>query len=369
MQASISLSIPEPIAFIRPLIARYNEIYRAEPIVGYFCLMLAVQQVLDSQLHTENSTVAEFASYLMNTLEEIKSDKNLLNNEKALAVLDTDGHSQEYIMNFATGIFDKAELNTLTQKVSKSTAASFAAAAVFLGLEAIWNPLSEKTKEKIKFSKFQAARILRAIKAGEDPNTLYEIQNPDTDEEKELNAIPDKSEPQLEDHDPTVERATEDDIQENGDYHQTPHPKDSDHVDSDGELNSELGLPEAPKDNPEADVTLPQAPSSKLSDDITLPQAPNNIPDEPSHEESPPHIKPSLPPKEPNKTEANPVKHAQSVFNPSQNKSPAEIMVLTKSTGDAQKHAKYAISALNYDDVSTAISELEKAIELLRPIQ
>lgn len=46
-----------------------------------------------------------------------------------------------------------------------------------------------------------------------------------------------------------------------------------------------------------------------------------------------------------------------------------EIVNLTKTTGEAQKHAKYAISALNYDDISTAITELEAALSRLKLYQ
>jgi len=34
----------------------------------------------------------------------------------------------------------------------------------------------------------------------------------------------------------------------------------------------------------------------------------------------------------------------------------------------AQKHSKYAVSALLYDDIDTAVQNLEAALSLLRPI-
>ena len=39
-----------------------------------------------------------------------------------------------------------------------------------------------------------------------------------------------------------------------------------------------------------------------------------------------------------------------------------------KSIQNAQKMAKFAISALQYDDVATAVENLEKALSLLRPL-
>lgn len=381
MQTSISLTIPESIAFIRPLVARYNEIYRVEPIIGYFCLMLAVQQVLDSQWHTKEPVVAEFASYLMNTLEEMKNDKDLLDNEAAAAVLETDENSQEYVMRFANNIFDRAELATLTQKVTKQTAASFAAAAVFLGLDAVWNPLSGETQEKIKFSKFQAARILRAIKAGEDPNELYTIP----DEADELSTghgeaidgeTADDHEPVIAENDSPVELKKEDssDTPEKEQSKSLSDRPSSPQVDT-IETPSELNLPEAPKINPESYISLPQAPRSDPRNDVNLPNAPHAAPDMNSGETNSPPVqpaKPASPPKIPTKLpvqDAEPVKSTHSHEKPSSSLSSQQIMALTKSTGAAQKHAKYAISALNYDDVNTAISELEIALEVLKNLK
>lgn len=378
MPANNSLNIPESIAFIRPLVARYHEICKAEPIVAYFCLMLAVQQVLDSQLHTKEPAAAEYASYLMNTLEEMKNDKDLLDNEPATVVLESDENSQEYVMRFANGVFDRAELATLTQKVTKQTAATFAAAAVFLGLEAVWSPLSGETQEKIKFSKFQAARILRAIKAGEDPNELYAI--PD-DEPTDLN--PDQEEREVND-DQVVddkpgsvksEGANKDEQEQlprNGSEEVNSSTGASASQDNVADAFSELNLPEAPKVNPESDISLPQAPRANPKNDYELPKAPQVAPEiDPEKDLSPP-VQPAKPegaPKIPHKTPVgnrNTASNSIPQSNPTSKLSSAEIMALTKSTGNAQKHAKYAISALNYDDVNTAIGELEKAIEILK---
>ena len=52
----------------------------------------------------------------------------------------------------------------------RQTADTLQAAATFLDLCHIWGPLDPETAAKIKFAKYHALRIARAIKADEDPN-------------------------------------------------------------------------------------------------------------------------------------------------------------------------------------------------------
>ena len=54
--------------------------------------------------------------------------------------------------------------------MSRQTADTLHAAATFLELCQIWGPLEPDMASKIKFAKYHAVRIARAIKAGEDPN-------------------------------------------------------------------------------------------------------------------------------------------------------------------------------------------------------
>lgn len=52
----------------------------------------------------------------------------------------------------------------------RQTADTFQAAATFLDLCQIWGPFEPETASKIKFAKYHALRIAKAIKANEDPN-------------------------------------------------------------------------------------------------------------------------------------------------------------------------------------------------------
>jgi len=82
----------------------------------------------------------------------------------------------------------------------RQTADTFLAAATFLELLQIWGPLDPEIASKIKYSKFHALRIAKAIKAGEDPN----LSNPTTE-------ISPEREPRLQDlMQPSVEEVPDD---------------------------------------------------------------------------------------------------------------------------------------------------------------
>lgn len=54
--------------------------------------------------------------------------------------------------------------------LSRQTADTFDAASTFFQLLNAWGPLDPEVQKKIKYAKWNAARILRAIKEGNDPN-------------------------------------------------------------------------------------------------------------------------------------------------------------------------------------------------------
>lgn len=75
----------------------------------------------------------------------------------------------------------------------RQTADTFLAAAAFLELSHIWGPLDPDIASKIKFAKYHALRIAKALKAGEDPN----LSNPVTE-------APSEQQPPLDPNDPEV---------------------------------------------------------------------------------------------------------------------------------------------------------------------
>jgi len=76
----------------------------------------------------------------------------------------------------------------------RQTADTFLAAATFLELSHIWGPLDPDIASKIKFAKYHALRIAKALKAGEDPN----LSNP-------VSEAPSEQQPPLDPNDPDVQ--------------------------------------------------------------------------------------------------------------------------------------------------------------------
>ena len=101
----------------------------------------------------------------MDKLEAFKAE-----NSANDAVVD-DVAAKAYIENFSLETFGRADEVQRRNKVTRQTADTFQAAATFLALLNIWGSLEPEIISKIKFAKFHALRIAKAIKAGEDPNT------------------------------------------------------------------------------------------------------------------------------------------------------------------------------------------------------
>ena len=71
----------------------------------------------------------------------------------------------------------------------RQTADTFLASATFLELSGIWGPLEPGLASKIKYAKYHALRITRALKAGEDPNLSNPVEQslPPHHEQQPLN--------------------------------------------------------------------------------------------------------------------------------------------------------------------------------------
>lgn len=321
--------------------------------------------------------------------------------------------------------------------MDRQTAVTFEAAATFFQLVNIWGQADAETQEKIKYAKWNAARILKAIKEGNDPND----SNPKQEEIKEEEAAPalDPNDPEVQaigaaaqPRPVTIEDAPEDD----GKLHPTPgiyqtFPAPVSAPTSPPASSApapEQVSPIAPPGPPtgEQDGYFPDAPSAP--DTLDLPSTnsmpppgsttyglmgpPPTIPSPSSHEPgtapsapfSPPRSSaqdfyrsnlpppavaptpPSIPPQKRQTPHTQTPTSTQSFYSqppqpvaprvappPPQQQSSGNYNNATLNsfnTDDmamvqAQKHAKWAISALNFEDVPTAVRELQAALATL----
>ncbi|KAG0651928.1 vacuolar sorting-associated [Hyphodiscus hymeniophilus] len=169
-------------------IVRASQLETAKPVIAYWCEYWIVNQILSKGLHNGDNETLTYTTTLMDKLEQIKAD-NAAND----AIVD-DTAGQAYVEQFGLDTFQRADRAVQADKVTKQTADTFQAAATFLELVNIWGPPDAETQAKIKYAKWNAVRIVKALKDGKDPN----VSNPKTDPEPEENL------PDLDPNDPEV---------------------------------------------------------------------------------------------------------------------------------------------------------------------
>ncbi|KAI1334599.1 Vta1 like-domain-containing protein [Xylariaceae sp. FL0016] len=411
----MATNIPAKIrqAGLAPFAMRGAQLASAEPVISYWCQYWVVNQILAKQLHNADEECLQYTTTLMDNLEQAKVEQ--VGND---AILD-DVAGQAYVEGFALKTFERAMRPLKANKVTRQTADTFQAAATFLELLKIWSQPDPETTKNITFSKWNAARILKAIKEGQDPNA----SNPQPEEDAQDGA------PALDPNDPevqmlgsgqpkpaTVEDATEDEGSQlpPASSHSLQAPVAVSEPTSPlpptapaPEQVSPIAPPDVPAQDPGSYFPNAPGPSAHTPLDLPsttsmpspgagtpdipspsthIPSAPSNDPSAPQDFYRPapasqPPVAPIVPPVAPPQQPRAPVSHAppnQGYYPaPSQPTIPsvAPAQPTPQHTGtynyedaaisQAQKHAKWAISALNFEDVPTAVKELQAALASL----
>ncbi|KAI1374226.1 DUF605-domain-containing protein [Hypoxylon crocopeplum] len=423
----MALNVPQKVrqAGIAPYVFRATQLETAKPVIAYWCYYWAVNLILSKQLHSADEECHHFTTSLMEKLEQTKEA------HPGNDAIHDDAAGQAYVEQFAQETFERAMRPLKANKVTQQTAGTFEAAATFLQLAYIWDTPDAETQEKIKYSKWNAARILKAIKEGKDPNE----SNP-THEEKHDEAVP-----ALDPNDPEVQMirgaqprsaTVEDAPDEDGGLHPTstgsyqtfpapvsaptsppapsaPAPEQVSPIAPPGPPTSDPGsyFPDAPSaPNASSTLDLPSPPGSTTYDPMGPPPAPPVIPSPATHDPSappsvpfsPPNLpstpqdyyrpaptQPAAPPQQPHIPPQAPTSNHNYYSQPSQPVVPVKMpppTIPTQHYGgnsapsnpynaddmaivQAQKHAKWAISALNFEDVPTAVRELQAALATL----
>ena len=88
-----------------------------------------------------------------------------------------------YVEQFGLETFSRADNTVRANKASRQTADTFQASATFLDLLQIWGAVEPEITAKVKFAKYHALRIAKAVKAGEDPNLSNPAPEPAVDDQ------------------------------------------------------------------------------------------------------------------------------------------------------------------------------------------
>lgn len=323
--------------------------------------------------------------------------------------------------------------------VCRQTADTFLAAAAFLELLNIWGQMDPEIASKIKYAKYHAVRIARAIKSGEDPNSSNPVPDASIETDQVLDRSTSSKEQSLKDgtasqpresRQPSVEEVPDEhdrvqrSLAQRSSLDESLHPSRASSVPPLGQAPTTFSYP-APEASderkPEADVpsvseVSPLQPPSEqpgvaaddgyfprlggpsstvsssqqppvLAQDLQRPfAAPSSDASARNHHPSAPDMesqearsfyKQTQPPVAsylPNQLTNDPHGHntqqqTHSSMSHHQH-SGRPVMSETLRTDDeamtkAQKHARWAISALNFEDVKTAVKELRNALDSL----
>ncbi|CBF89871.1 uncharacterized protein ANIA_00255 [Aspergillus nidulans FGSC A4] len=363
---------------------RAAQLEKAKPIIAYWCNFYIVNQIIEKGLHTTDEDVKLYTTELMEKLEQFQNG-----NRDNDAITDSMAASA-YVEEFGLEVFGRAEAALRANKVTKF------AAATFLELCQIWNPLEAEVAAKVKFAKYHAVRIAKAIKAGEDPNAT----NPKIEEPAEESLVEKSTESDAATAPSTalLQPSVEDD------------PEESQYAQSSG---PSLALPQPPTALNKLPSATEEPASSRVADvgsaedlPLNLPSTPNtfassaapNLPDTPTniggyHRSKPSNEFQSFPPPSAipptssstasqgedsfyNVPSAAPSQAPRPTHQPSPIATPPVVAPAPSTQANshdiddqaialAQKHARWAVSALTFDDVNTAIKELRNSLKLL----
>ncbi|KAJ2555300.1 hypothetical protein EV175_002304 [Coemansia sp. RSA 1933] len=381
--------VPDEFKEILPYLQRAQEVAKVDPVVSYFCKYYAVRRAIGS-----GKTSPESQEYLSKLMDQLELEKGQLEGHEGMK---DDATASAHCSLFGLRIFVKADSEDRGGEAGKMTARNFIVASQFLQIVASFGDLPEGISEKIKYAKWRAAEILKAIREGRPPAPVPDttVQSPSAAPELAPSppsangtqggggnasdilgwpSPPSVSSPAAGAPPPTTTMANEF-TPTSGNFAATPNPSSTTtpNVSSlagpqpwaggSQELNVYPTVsPQMQMSTPPQFDTLPSVPHSSFQHNTTPPVVQHGMapaaPIAPSHYPGPAAVAPgaaafipvpasSLPQLSPDASD--------------------ELVLDPTAAKNAQKHARWAISALEYDDVATSIENLQKAIQLLAP--
>lgn len=378
-------SIPESLRLdkdVTPFITRSIELEHADPVVSYHCKFYVLDHILTQKLHVGNPEVEAFTLLLLDETEALKvsdSDaalKEVLNNRQL---------SLNAVFLFAFKIFNSCleDLNNYDGVSKAKIGSKLKAALNFWSLLLLFYDDKDdvldyaKTtggqcltvdefmafcKEKQKTLKFNLSKLIK----NEIP-----VKNTDEELERELEflAFEEKQHPAFTEPSALLPDGSLDDEIEEQKLDRSVDEFENENGQPDSATAGEVSLPGAPSFDPGAE-------SEDKDKDLKLPGAPRFLPDDDlSHINKkssivvfPPESPESRPAEAPRKQpEVAPKAHAPRLNAAHVTKeSLNSILDFSEQISKIQKHAKFAISALNYEDLATAEKELLEGLELLK---
>ncbi|KAJ2394391.1 hypothetical protein GGI23_004705 [Coemansia sp. RSA 2559] len=389
--------VPDELKEILPFIQRAHEVAKVDPVVSYFCKYYAVRRAIGKSSREEESQ-----AYLARLMDQLELEKGQLEGHESMK---DDETASAHCSLFALRIFLKADAEDREGRAGKATARNFIVASQFLQIvTSFGDPLPEGISEKIKYAKWRAAEILKAIREGRPPvppapsgGGLDGSEQVDvaadamaassanaasplaaaTDANADIlgwPSPPNVSSPPAAGPQPWTgarepsNYPTVSSPPQQGFYTQPPPPPQM-------QMNSSQfdSLPSVPPHSSfqQANTSTQQRYGAHTNASPSLDQQPHGGPTPGGHSVSPQYHQDG--PASSTSTTVSAIPPSAAAFIPVPASSlpsqmnPDEFVLDPTVAKNAQKHARWAISALEYDDVATSIENLQKAIQILAP--
>lgn len=316
----MAANFPEVPATLKP-IAHYlktaQEHDARDPIVSYWCRLYALQ--LGLKINSQGMEERKFLIQVMDWLETTKkahTENESITNEVA---------AQAYLENYALKLFLYADKQDRASNFGKNVVKAFYTAGMIYDVLQTFGELTEEVTQNRKYAKWKASYIHNCLKNGETPVPGPMKSEEDEELDNELqNLVPGPSNPP---------------DQPGPSNQQAPYPP--------------VGFNSFPAPGPPISPGPPSGPTNFTTND---PFSNVKAPTPPSEPEKPPG---GWKPYTAGSETVAAAPEAAAVAASGVTLTPDQI---TK----AQKYCKWAGSALNYEDVKTAVDNLQKALRLLQ---
>lgn len=316
---------PASLKTIQHYLKTASEHDQRDPVVSYWCRLYALQMGL--KIDRKSDEAKALLTSLMDWLETQKrtlSDNEAITHEIA---------AQAHIENYALKLFVYADSQDRAANFGKNVVKAFYTSGMLFDVLTTFGELSEELLQNRKYAKWKAAYIHNCLKNGETP-----VPGP-LQEEDELG-------------DSTLNQ------EENSG------PRSSGLQGEYGETTGTSGIGFVHPQNPPSGFDAPIPPTSST---YVPPSTPSHTPNYPG----------GFSPNNPPDTAATPDDGGMNSFSSFGNYNPTStrnggssfeggVKLNPEQMTKAQKYCKWAGSALNYDDVPTAITNLQKALKLLQ---
>ncbi|KAH9065818.1 Vta1 like-domain-containing protein [Lactarius vividus] len=158
--------IPPDLKPITPYVQRAHETRAQDPIISYWCAYYAAQ--VGISLKAVGIPNRNFLAALLTMLESLRST---VGSSDAVTV---ESASSAYVENFALKVFASADDEDRRGAATRKTAKKFLAAATFFEVLNVFEDRGpwEAHEEKVRFSKWRAAEISKALREGRQPTPV-----------------------------------------------------------------------------------------------------------------------------------------------------------------------------------------------------